>query len=232
MRDFWNSEACGERYGEEQEAMRYRLEPEILEFADFKSTAGKRVLEVGVGMGTDFLNFVRAGAIATGVDFTERAVGITRQRLEAEGLSAELRIADAEYLPFQDGSFDLVYSWGVLHHTPDTAQAMRELQRVLAPGGRLKVMLYHRFSWVAIAAWVRFCLLRGRLLADLHEAVTHVESPGTKAFTEHEVRRMLVARPTSIAPVLTHWDRKFAPGLTRAFGDRFGWFLLVQATAD
>ena len=101
-RDSWNSEACGERYGEEQEVMRYRLEPEILEFADFKSIAGKRVLEVGVGMGTDFLNFVRAGAIATGVDFTERAVAITRQRLEAEGLSAELRIADAEHLPFQE----------------------------------------------------------------------------------------------------------------------------------
>ena len=229
VRDFWEEEACGERYGAEQDRLRYELEPEILRFADFDSASGLRVLEIGVGMGSDFLRWARAGAAATGVDLTDRAVAITRQRLEAAGLSAEVRTADAENLPFADGSFDLVYSWGVLHHTPDPRRALAEAQRVLAPGGRLKVMLYHRRSWVAFAAWARFGLLRGRPRISLREAVAHIESPGTQAFTPSEVRTMLgEVDVTAIRPVLTHWDRKVAPGAAPLLGDRFGWFLLIE----
>lgn len=231
VRDFWEAEACGERYGTDQDRVRYELEPEIIGFADFGAAAGLRVLEIGIGMGADLVRWARAGATVTGVDLTERAVSITTARLAEEGLDADLRVADAESLPFADGAFDLVYSWGVLHHTPDPARALREAQRVLAPGGRLKVMLYHRHSWVALAAWGRFCLVRGRPWAGLKEAVARIESPGTQAFTRAEVRRLLAGMTgLEVRTALTHWDRRWAPGVSGLTGDRFGWFLMAEGT--
>lgn len=229
VRAFWEAEACGERYGPEHDRLRYELEPEILTFADFESAKGKRVLEIGVGMGADLLRWARAGATTTGVDLTMRAVTLTQERLDLEGFRADIRVADAESLPFSDGQFDVVYSWGVLHHSPDPGQALAEAQRVLAPGGLLKVMLYHRRSWVALAAWARFCLLRGRPASTLADAVQHIESPGTQAFTPAEVCALLSQIPNaSIQPILTRWDRRMAPLVARLLGDRFGWFLLVQ----
>ena len=227
---FWEAEACGERYGADQQAMRYRLEPEILAFADFPSARGLDVLEIGVGMGADLLQWARAGARVTGVDLTERAVAITRERLRAEGLAGDVRVGDAEDLPFPDGSFDLVWSWGVLHHTPASTRALREAARVLRPGGRYAVMVYHRRSWVAAAAWARFGLLRGRPGLTPAQAVAHIESPGTRAFTASEVTVLLEDLLTDlrVRPTLTHWDRKVAPGLAALAGDRFGWFLLVD----
>jgi ubiquinone/menaquinone biosynthesis C-methylase UbiE len=230
VRRFWNIAASGERYGDHQDRIRYELEPEITPFADFASGSGRRLLEIGVGMGSDFIRFLRAGTLATGIDLTDRAVAITKQRLAAANLTADVRVADAEQLPFQDDSFDDVYSWGVLHHTPDTQRAIQEALRVLAPGGQLKLMLYHRHSWVAIAAWIRFCLMRGRPFADLAAAVAHIESPGTQAFVPSEVRAMLRdVEDVSVVPVLTSWDRKFAPGISSLFGNRLGWFLLIRA---
>ncbi len=230
VRQFWDSEACGERYGDEQDRLRYELEPEILSFAEFDSGAGKQMLEIGVGMGGDFARWLRAGADATGVDLTERAVAITRHRLEAEGLEAELRVADAEALPFDDNRFDLVYSWGVLHHTPDTRRAVDEARRVLKPGGCLKLMMYNRRSWVALAAWVRFGLLKGKPATTLRQAVANVESPGTQAFTASEGESLLDGmEEVAVRPCLTHWDRRVTAGLARLLGDRFGWFLLMEA---
>lgn len=226
---YWEAEACGERYGAAQQDVRYRLEPEIARFAHFPSGRDRDVLEIGVGMGADLLCWARAGARATGVDLTERAVRIAAERLRRAGLHATLRVADAERLPFPDASFDIVWSWGVLHHTPRSGQALREAARVLRPGGRYAVMVYHRHSWVAAAAWARFGLLRGRPGMSLRQAVAHIESPGTHAFTAAEVTDLLrdLLVDLRVRPVVTHWDRRFAPGLARLAGDRFGWFLLV-----
>jgi ubiquinone/menaquinone biosynthesis C-methylase UbiE len=230
VRAFWEGEACGERYGAEQDTLRYGLEPEILPFANFSSAEGKRVLEIGVGMGADFVRWLRSGARASGVDLTQRAVAITQERILDEELAGDLQVADAETLPFNDGQFDIVYSWGVLHHTPNTEQALAEARRVLAPGGQLKLMLYHRHSWVALAAWGRFGLLRGRPAMGLRRAVAHIESPGTKAFTALEAAAMLSGmEDISVRPCLSHWDRRVAPGLARLLGNRFGWFLLIEA---
>lgn len=228
---FWDAEACGERYGADQERVRYELEPQIAGFAAFEEATGLDVLEIGVGMGADFVRWLGAGARARGVDLTERGVEVTRSRAMAAGYHAEVRVADAESLPFDDATFDLVYSWGVLHHTPGTARAFREAIRVLRPGGSLKVMIYHRHSWVTLAAWVRFCLIRGRPLASLRDAVSHVESPGTQAFTRGEAESLVEGlEGVSVRPVLTHWDRKWAPGVSALVGDRAGWFLLIRGT--
>lgn len=229
VRRFWEAEACGERYGEAQDRLRYEMEPDIVSFADFSSAVGLEVLEIGVGMGADFVRWLRAGARAHGVDLTERAVELTRLRAAKEGFHAEVREGDAENLPFEDHTFDLVYSWGVLHHTPDTRRAFAEATRVLRPGGRLKAMIYHRHSWVALAAWARFCLFRGHPLLGLRAAVAEIESPGTKAFTRREAA-MLVPDLVNVRveTTLTHWDRRFAPGIAELAGDRWGWFLLLS----
>lgn len=228
--DFWEREACGERYGAQQDEVRYQLEPEILRVAQFDTGGGQQVLEIGVGMGADLVRWARAGGNVTGVDLTSRAVELSRQRLEAEGLHGAVLRADAEHLPFVSGAFDVVWSWGVLHHTPDSDRALIEAARVVKPGGRFAVMVYHRRSWLAAAAWVRWGLLRGKPCTSLNDAVGHVESPGTRAYIQRELELLL--RPhlqqLRVRPVLTHWDRRVAPGLARCTGNRFGWFLVVE----
>src|SRR6266699_3450587 len=115
--------------------------------ADFRSARGLKVLEIGCGLGTDGAQFAEAGADYTGVDLTEAAVELARRRFELFSLPGKFQTADAENLAFADDSFDLVYSHGVLHHTPETEKAIQEIHRVLRPGGRAVVMLYHRGSY-------------------------------------------------------------------------------------
>jgi ubiquinone/menaquinone biosynthesis C-methylase UbiE len=157
VRAFWQEHPCGTKFSdappgtrlfyERVEEHRYRTEWHIPAAADFAGARGLRVLEIGCGLGTDGAQFARAGADYTGVDLTDAAVELARKRFEMFGLAGTFRTADAEHLDFADDSFDLVYSHGVLHHTPDTARAVSEVHRVLKPGGRAVVMLYHRNSY-------------------------------------------------------------------------------------
>jgi SAM-dependent methyltransferase len=139
--------------------------------------------------------------------------------------------ADALGLPFSVGTFDLVWSWGVLHHTGDIERAVQEVRRVLKPGGEARLMLYHRPSWVAIAAWGRWALLRGRPWQSLRRVVAeHVESPGTIALTTREIRQLMADfRDLETRVVGTYWDRRFVPILGRLAGPRLGWFALIKA---
>ena len=143
VHDFWNEAACGESlYLNDidqvgylaQAAERYRLEPEILPFADFSAAKGRKILEIGVGLGAEHQKFAEAGADLYGIDLTARAVEHTFRRLSLFGLSSQLAVGDAENLDFPDESFDIVYSWGVLHHSPDTPKAVSEVHRVLNRG--------------------------------------------------------------------------------------------------
>jgi ubiquinone/menaquinone biosynthesis C-methylase UbiE len=157
VRAFWQAHPCGTKFSDAEvgsrrfyeavEEHRYRTEWHIPEAAGFDDARGLRVLEIGCGLGTDGARFARAGAVYTGVDLTEAAVSLARRRFELESLPGEFRVADAEALEFGDDSFDIVYSHGVLHHTPDARAAVREVRRVLAPKGRAVVMLYHRDSY-------------------------------------------------------------------------------------
>jgi SAM-dependent methyltransferase len=157
VRAFWQAHPCGTKFSDAEmgtpeffarvEAHRYAKEWHIPEAADFGGAGGLKVLEIGCGLGTDGAQFAKAGARYTGIDLTEAAIGLARTRFEISGLPGEFRVADAENLDFADASFDRVYSHGVLHHTPDTARAIREIHRVLKPGGRAFVMLYHRGSY-------------------------------------------------------------------------------------
>ena len=217
VRAYWEEAPCGENlylrasskadYGAHAQA-RYKLEPFILPFADFTRYRGKKVLEIGVGLGADHQKFAEAGAILTGIDLTDQAIEHTRRRFELLGLSSDLQVADAESLSFDDGSFDMVYTWGVLHHTPDTAKALREIFRVLRRGGVAKIMIYHKYSFVGFMLWFRYAFLKLKPASSLAKIYSrYLESPGTKAYSVREARELLKEfRNIEIQIVLTHAD--------------------------
>ncbi|MCC6751742.1 MAG: class I SAM-dependent methyltransferase [Deltaproteobacteria bacterium] len=260
VRQHWQRQPCGtrdipteerRRFFDEIERERYEWEPYIPAFARFERGKGKRLLEVGVGAGTDFINWVRHGAIATGVDLTEAGVALTRERLALEELRAEVLQADAERLPFPDQSFDLVYSYGVLHHSPNTARAVSEVHRVLRPGGTALIMVYHVPSWVGFMLWGVHCAAKLRPWKSPRWAIfNHLESPGTKAYTHAEARELFSAfSSVNVRSQLSHGDlllmrpaQKYQSSLARlawtlyprwaikATGDRFGLGLFIEAT--
>lgn len=260
VRDFWDAAACGEIYADgdslaaqlaTQARVRYQLEPYLPEFARFADGRDRDVLEIGVGIGADHLEWAKARPCSlTGVDLTPRAIELTGKRLALAGLSSTLQVADAENLPFADGSFDLVYSWGVLHHSPDTPRAIREVHRVLRPGGIARVMIYHKWSIVGLMLWTRYGLLGGRPWRGLDEIyAAHLESPGTKAYTVDEARAMFrdfaEVDARSIlsfgdllegevgqrhrGPALVMARRLWPRRLLRRFASRYGLALLVDA---
>ena len=157
VREFWQSHPCGTKFSdsgtgsleffERVEQHRYEKEWHIPGAANFAATRGLKVLEIGCGLGTDGAQFAKAGAAYTGIDLTDAAIDLARRRFAVSGLEGEFRVTDAEKLDCPDDSFDLVYSHGVLHHTPEIESAVSEIHRVLKPGGRAMVMLYHRGSY-------------------------------------------------------------------------------------
>lgn len=245
VRSYWEAEPCGtgaavvdqaERYSKDWfdriEDNRYTLEPFIHQIAQFTRHRGKKVLEVGVGAGTDHLQFARAGAICHGVDLTQAAIETTRARLEIEGLSSELTRLDAESLPFSDHTFDIVYSWGVIHHSSDPAIIAKEVRRVLKPGGKFIGMVYNRRSILTFKLWVRHALMTGRPFRSFSDVVwNHMESIGTKAYTRRELKVLLGNfEATRIRPLLTPYDTTRWPSwITSFFPDRYGWFLAFVA---
>jgi ubiquinone/menaquinone biosynthesis C-methylase UbiE len=253
VRAFWNAEPCGSRYLEDSESFdsharaRYQLEPHIQGFAQFDSARGRSVLEIGVGMGSDYLEWLKAGANAAGVDISSQSLERARSRCELAGYEPDLRIADAEDLPFPDQRFDLVYSYGVMHHSPDTPRCVDEAFRVLKPGGQLRIMLYHHPSLTGMMLWLRYGMFRGK---SLRQAVCEcLESPGTKTYTKAEVQAMLsqfvdvsirqvfspgdllLNRPSARfeSPLYRLAWKLYPRKLARHFAGRWGLFLLINA---
>ncbi len=166
-------------------------------YVEFDALEGKDVLEVGCGSGIAAQMLADAGANLTAVDLTPWAVATTQSRLDAFGLDGTVLEADGEELPFSDASFDLVFSWGVIHHSSDMDRALGELVRVCRPGGKLVLMVYHRRSlfYIAYKAFQRFLPIARRL--GLHfEGARAGETKGLIArhFTVGELRAKLVAK--------------------------------------
>ncbi|MFN3393547.1 MAG: class I SAM-dependent methyltransferase, partial [Candidatus Thermochlorobacter sp.] len=176
VHDYWNAHPCGTKFTDaergskafydEVERYRYETQPFMEALCKFKAFRGKTLLEVGCGLGTDLLQFARYGAHVTGIDLTEESIALAKQRFELYGIEANLLAADAENLPFPDHSFDVVYSFGVLHHTPNTQKAIDEVYRVLKPGGEIIIMLYHKHSlhvWLGVPLYFLYGLTKGKL---------------------------------------------------------------------
>jgi SAM-dependent methyltransferase len=246
VRDFWEQEPCGtapaivgerpaltREWFEQVEQYRYEVEPFIHAVAQFTRHRGKRMLEVGVGAGTDHLQWARAGCECHGVDLTAAAIETTRARLALYGLQSQLQRVDAERLPFDDASFDLVYSWGVIHHSERPERIVAEIARVLKPGGSFIGMLYGRRSVTAWLLWARHALIKGRPWRTPSDVIWHhVESIGTKAYTQREIHALFSPfADVRTQPILALSDRDRLPRfITQFYPSRWGWFIAVHAT--
>ncbi len=264
VRDYWENETCGTRNGslESRQAFfesisqtRYALEPFIPTFAKFDESHDLNVLEIGVGAGSDFQRWINGGAVATGIDLTPSAIELTRERLQLSGADPDqfhLQVGDAENLHFDDDQFDVVYSWGVMHHSPNTQRCFEEAMRVLKPGGVVRAMIYHVRSWSCLMIWIWNALLKGKPFKSVRQAVAeNLESPGTKVYTLRETNSMLsavgfedVSLTTRLGPgdVLSMKPTEkyqsttakliwkiYPRWLIRLLGHRFGTFLLIEA---
>jgi ubiquinone/menaquinone biosynthesis C-methylase UbiE len=155
VRTFWEEHPCGVQLSSERDrrayfleiaAKRYESESHIPLVARFGAFADRDVLEIGCGIGTDGAQFAGKGAHYTGVDLTESAIRQAKEQFDLLGLDGQFRVADAAKLPFEAATFDHVYSFGVIHHSPNTEAIVREMYRVLRPGGSVTVMVYNKSS--------------------------------------------------------------------------------------
>jgi SAM-dependent methyltransferase len=247
VRDYWDAEPCGtgtvsstpgsKEFFDLMERHRYEVEPFIPPFADFQRWRGENVLEIGCGAGTDHLQFHRAGARVWAIDMSSQSVMLTRTRLKTYGFNPDrVLVGDAENLPFPSSSFDLIYSWGVLHHSPDTPRTLREVHRVLRPNGEIRLMFYHRLSLVSLQFYLKYGIFRARPFRSVDDIMAeHQESPGTKVYSCEEVRTMLRDfDAVTVNPVLTPYDlrsgrKPFLPKWAGRFvPDALGYFLLIS----
>lgn len=257
-REQWTYDPAGAVYGRAHEfgtreffdeVERHRYEeyaPWMTEVMGFSDFGGQRLLEVGCGMGTDLLQFARAGANVTGVDLTPRSVETSRHHLELWGQIGDFALTDAENLPFASESFDVVYSNGVLHHTPDTAGAIREIHRVLRPGGLARVMLYHRDSWnywfemILHRGLFRGQLLRGQTAADIMSRYVEVNEgegrPLVKVYSRRQARELfsMFSHVQTQIRQLTKGDfyllgRLLPQRIMAVLGRGIGWNVIISA---
>ncbi len=157
------------------------------------------VLEIGGGLGTDLSQFARNGAMVTDVDLSAGHLGHAKENFELRGLTGQFVHHDAEDLPFPDNSFDVVYSNGVIHHTPNTQQVVREIRRVLKPGGKAIIMLYAEHSWhywyrLVWEQGVKHDMLStysiGEIMSRRVEITENDARPLVKVYTARRLRRM------------------------------------------
>lgn len=205
--------------------------PNIVDFAAYK---GKYLLEVGCGVGIDLVRFARHGAVATGVDLAEVAVGLARKNAELNNVTTTIQAMDGEHLVFSDRTFDVVYAHGVLQYTKDPSKMIREIYRVLKPGGEAILMVYNGYSWLNIMSK----LFRVKL--------EHEDAPVLTKYSIGEFRRMLgpfshVEIIPERFPVRSRLHGGFKGRLynnvfVRAFNlvpravvRRFGWHLIAKA---
>jgi SAM-dependent methyltransferase len=221
--------------------------PPFSDLIPFDELRGKDVLEIGCGTGVHARLLADAGARVTAVDLTPTAIELTKQRLEVAGLEADVREADAESLPFADASFDFVWSWGVIHHSESTDRVIAEIARVLRPGGRVALMVYHRTS---VTFWVDYVLhrgvLRGGLLRESPDELANRWSDGVIArhYTRgrlsaglepwfDDVETQVMGQIAEAVPLPRRLRRFVAPvvprGAQEALLRRYGWFLFATA---
>jgi 2-polyprenyl-3-methyl-5-hydroxy-6-metoxy-1,4-benzoquinol methylase len=207
VKDYWNQRPCNirhslapvgtEEYFNQVEERKYFVEPHIPSFAQFDNWRGKRVLEIGCGIGTDTINFARAGAVVTAVELSEQSLELTKKRAVVFGLQDKINfvLADAErltaFLPQQQ--FDLIYSFGVLHHTPNPEQAFQQLRALAHSGTTVKIMVYHRRSWKVF--WILLTYGKGKFwkLAEIVARNSEAQTgcPITYTYTKREGQKLL-----------------------------------------
>lgn len=207
VRKFWDSRPCNikrssarigtKKYFNEVEKRKYFVEPHIPRFAEFEKWKGKKVLEIGCGIGTDTINFARSGARVTAVDISGESLKIARKRAKVYGLSHRITFYQANAERLSDTvpvePYDLIYSFGVIHHTPNPDKAIKELTRYCSRQTTIKIMVYHRWSWKVL--WILLKYGKGifwqldQLIAKYSEAA--IGSPVTYVYSKNEAKQLL-----------------------------------------
>ena len=264
VREYWDRRPCNighsprpvgsKEYFDEVEARKYFVEPHIPRFAEFERWRGRRVLEVGCGIGTDTIRFARHGANVTAVDLSAKSIEVARRRADIYGLSGQIDFfcGDAEelsrFVPAEP--YDLIYSFGVIHHTPRPGRVLEQARRYTRRGTTLKIMVYHRRSWKV--ARILFGEGKGQfwklstLVARNSEAqtgcpitYTYTRKEGKGLVEEHgfRVREMFVDhifcyRIPEYVQYRYVREAQFAwmpPGFFRGLEKRLGWHLCITA---
>lgn len=264
VREYWNARPCNIRhspkpvgtreYFDEVEARKYFVEYHIPHFAAFERWNGKRVLEIGCGIGTDTINFARHGARVTAVDLTEKSLEVARQRARVFGLEDRITFLQAnaeqlsDYVPAEP--YDLIYSFGVIHHTPHPDRVLDQIRKYVTPDSTVKIMVYNRWSWKVL--WILFVYGKGqfwklnRLIADYSEAQTgcpvtysYSRSAGRRWLQEHGFQavdaRVEHIFPYSIPEYKEYryrkvWYFRWMPqAMFHALERAFGWHLCLTA---
>lgn len=258
IRDYWNNRPCcsglskavwgTKEFFEHVDLYKDAYEPFTDKIAGYPKWKNKKVLEIGVGLGKDFSRFCANGAFSTGIDLTAESLDLTKKRLEIFGLKGNLCLADAENLPFKDNVFNLIFSWGVLHHTPDTQKAVDQVYRCLKPGGEAIVMLYNKFSFSFLEIMLQYYYHRvkkhlfnwgcgpdktNRVLTDLNRdeflasATDGAGNPLTKVYSNPQVLKIF----QKFREVDTRaYQNGLSSFLRICLMDRyFGWFMVIRA---
>jgi ubiquinone/menaquinone biosynthesis C-methylase UbiE len=266
VEEYWDRRPCNIRhstqpvgtreYFDEVEVRKYLVEPHILGFAEFEKWRGKRVLEIGCGIGTDTVNFARHGARLTSVDLSEKSLELARQRVTVYGVQEQVQFyrGNAEelssFVPVE--AYDLIYSFGVIHHTPHPERVLEEVRRYTRAGTTVKVMVYHRRSWKVLGILLgegrgQFWKL-SELVAKNSEAQTGC--PITYTYSRREGRELLEGQGFGVREVAVEhlfpyrirdyvqyryvkefYFRWLPPGLFHALEKRLGWHLCITAEA-
>ena len=215
---------------------------------------GKKVLEIGCGLGTMLMNWAKNGANCTGVDLNPTSIEQSQKRFDLHGLTADIRLEDANQLPFEDNQFDYIWSWGVLHHSPNLEISIKELFRVLKPGGGFGVMLYNRkslYQWYMTDYVEGFLHQESKFLSPLElnsrygDGHKEEGNPHTWPVTKKEGLDLLhpFSSDANVRVLGTDLDcvlRLMLPGLInlvpkiviKALARRWGWSLWFHGTKD
>jgi ubiquinone/menaquinone biosynthesis C-methylase UbiE len=261
VREYWDKRPCNIRHSEksvgtreyfdEVEARKYFVEPHIPGFAQFERWRGKKVLEIGCGIGTDSINFARAGAELTVVELSKKSLEICQSRFDSYGLKARFYSGNAEELAsfLQVEPYDLIYSFGVIHHTPNPEKVIEEISKYCKPGTELRIMLYSKYCWKAMWIILKYgkgAFWRARELVRIYsEAETG--SPVTYCYSSGDVRRLMrnyeisEIRKEHIFPYIIEkyvkyqyekvWYFRWMPKILFRWLERhFGWHTLIVAS--
>ena len=249
VKDYWNNQPCNIRHSEktfgtkeyfdEVEKRKYFVEPHIPRFANFSKWKNRKVLEIGCGIGTDAINFARAGAFYTGVELSNTSLDIAKMRFKVYNLKANLLEGDAEniYSIFQNQNFDLIYSFGVLHHTPNFEVALQSIGKLMHTTSELKFMVYSKNSYK-----------QALINEGLEQPEAQSGCPLANTYFKSEIRKILETNSfecTSIEKnhifpfkvpeyknykyVKQEWFESMPTNIFNALQKNFGWHLLVDA---
>lgn len=244
--EFWDTRPCNirhslsevgtEQYFNEVEWRKYFVEPHIPAFAEFDRWKGGKVLEIGCGIGTDAVNFARAGADYTGIELSERSLNLTKKRFQIFGLKGRFYRCNAEELlttvPVE--KYDLIYSFGVIHHTPHPQTVIDSVKNYMEPDSEFRLMMYAKDSWKNIMIDAGF---------DQPEA--QFGCPIAFTYTQEELRQMLsdfevidicqehifpyvVEKYVQYEYEIQPWFKAMPENMFRALEKALGWHTLIK----